>query len=72
MQFYYEQVFHRILPLKRNNQYQNFGNIYLKSEKNIHVERALESQFYKQLVFKAPLCITLTISDQNHYLNHEW
>ena len=40
MQFYYEQVFHRILPLKRNNQYQNFGNIYLKSEKNIHVERA--------------------------------
>ena len=29
-------------------------------------------QFYIQLVLKAPLCITLTISDQNHYLNREW
>ena len=29
-------------------------------------------QFYVQLVFKAPFCITLTISDQNHYLNREW
>ena len=29
------------------------------------------AQFYIQLVFKAPLCITFTISDQNHYLNRE-
>ena len=29
------------------------------------------AQFYIQLVFKAPLCITLTIFDQKHYLNHE-
>ena len=28
-------------------------------------------QFYIQLVFKAPLCITLTISDQNHYLTQK-
>ena len=27
---------------------------------------------YIQLVFKAPLCITLTISDQKHYINCEW
>ena len=26
----------------------------------------------EQLVFKAPLCISLTISDQSHYLNREW
>ena len=31
-----------------------------------------QPKFYIQLVFKAPLCITLTISDQNHYLNREW
>ena len=29
----------------------------------------LEAQFYIQLVFKAPLCNTLTISDQK---NREW
>ena len=29
----------------------------------------ISAQFYIQLVFKAPLCITLTISDQK---NREW
>ena len=37
---------------------------------DIEIEiRMYESQFYIQLVFKAPLCITLTISNQNLYLN---
>ena len=46
---------------------------------NIKICEALEliSQFYIQLVFKAPLCITLTISDQkivsgSLFLNHNF
>ena len=50
--------------------------VYNWFDTKIHVIRDLKMrvwpQFYIQLVFKAPLFITLTISDQNHYLNREW
>ena len=42
--------------------------IYYLNHVNISQKGRLGSQFYIQLVFKAPLCITLMISDQNHYI----
>ena len=40
------------------------GRIYEKSNYLIRMTLSIEAQFYIQLVFKAPLFITLTISDQ--------
>ena len=50
-----------------------FFNLASSSSKTVvtlqHILLAHCPQFYIQLVFKAPLCITLTISDQK---NREW
>ena len=72
IQFYFAKLTRPVHLCNIANFFESCKNIQTFNEKTgVKFEKVL-SQLYVQLVFKAPLCITLTISDQNHYLNREW